>query len=102
MQEMREIPAIVTEKIVIKISNFHTFGGGTSLVMSLANRRTDLHVLNNFSSSIDKASFKKNSMSLGLVVLEEKLFTRTPQSDDIKMSFVNFQKPKKTQCKNHT
>ena len=32
-------------------------------------------------------SFKKNSISLGLVVLEEKLFTRTPtpQSDDIKM-----------------
>ena len=32
-----------------------------------------------------KVSFKKNSMSLGLVVLEEKLFTRTrkPQSDEI-------------------
>ena len=40
MQDMREIPAIVTEKIVIK-RNFHTFGGGTPLVMSLANRRTD-------------------------------------------------------------
>ena len=56
--------------------------------MSLANRRTtDLYALNNFSSSIDKVSFKKNSMSLGLVVLEKKLFTRTrtytPQSDDI-------------------
>ena len=87
MQEMREIPAIVTEKIVIKCWKFHTFGGGTSLVMSLANRRTDLHALNSFSSSIDKVSFKKNSMSLGLVVLEEKLFTctwtRTPQSDAI-------------------
>ena len=34
------------------------------------------HALNNFSSSIDKVSFKKNSMSLGLVVLE-KLPTRT-------------------------
>ena len=48
---------------------------------------SDLHALNNFSSSIDKVSFKKNSMSLGLVVLEEKMFTRThtptPQSDDI-------------------
>ena len=55
--------------------------------MSLANRRTDR--LNNFSSSIDKVSFKKNSMSLGLVVLEKKLFTRTrtPQSDDIKIVF---------------
>ena len=41
MQDMREIPTIVTEKIVIKSWNFHTFGGGTPLVMSLANRRTD-------------------------------------------------------------
>ena len=45
-----------------------------------------MHALNNFSSLIDKVSFKKNSMSLGLVVLEKKLFTRTrtptPQSDD--------------------
>ena len=38
--------------------------------------------LENFSSSIDKVSFKKNSMSLGLVVLE-KLFTRMTQSDNI-------------------
>ena len=62
--------------------------------MSLAtDEQTDLHALNNFSSSIDKVSFKKNSTSLDLVVLEEKLFTRTrtrtrtrtptPQSDDI-------------------
>ena len=41
MQDMREIPAIVTEKIVIKCLNFHTFGGGTPLVMSLANKQTD-------------------------------------------------------------
>ena len=41
MQDMREIPAIVTEKIVIKCCNFHTFVGGTSLVMSQANRQTD-------------------------------------------------------------
>ena len=39
MQDMREIPPIVTEKIVIKCLNFHTFDG--VLVMSLANRRTD-------------------------------------------------------------
>ena len=54
--------------------------------MSLAtDDQTDLHALNKFSSSIDKVSFKKNSMSLGLVVLEEKMLTRspTPQSDDI-------------------
>ena len=28
-----------------------------------------------------KVSFKSNNMSLGLVLLEEKLFTLTPQSD---------------------
>ena len=32
---------------------------------------------------MDKESFKINSMSLGLVVSEEKMFTRTQQSDDI-------------------
>ena len=31
MQDMREIPAIVTEKIVIKCCNFHTFVRDTSL-----------------------------------------------------------------------
>ena len=77
MQDTR-IYAIVNEKIVIKCRNFHTFGGGTSLVMALANRRTDRFAcLEHFSSSIDKISFKKNSMSLGRVVLEKKLFTRT-------------------------
>ena len=61
------------------------------LPCNVSSKQTDLHALNNFSSSIDKVSFKKNSMSLGLVVLEKKLFTRTrmrtptPQSDDIKM-----------------
>ena len=47
--------------------------------------KTDLHALNNFSSSVVKVSLKKNSMSLGLVVLEEEMLTRTPilQSDDI-------------------
>ena len=58
--------------------------------MALADEQTDLHALNTFSSSIDEVSFKKYSMSLGLVVLE-KLFTRTrmstPQSDNIKMLF---------------
>ena len=59
--------------------------------MALGNRQTDLHGFYDLSSSIVNLSFKKNSMSLGLVVLE-KLFmlTRTPQSDaimsaDIKM-----------------
>ena len=44
--------------------------------MALANGRTDRFAcLEQFSTSIDKVSFKKNSMSLGFVVLEEKLFT---------------------------
>ena len=56
--------------------------------MALGNRRTNIFgCLEQFSSSIDKVSFKINSMSLGLVVLEEKLFTQTctqmPQSDAI-------------------
>ena len=47
---------------------------------------SDLHALNNILSSIDNVSFKNNSMSLGLVVLE-KLFMQTgtlmPQLDAI-------------------
>ena len=60
MQDKREIPAIVNEKI-------------------------DLHVLNKFSYLIVKVSFKKPHV----LALEEKLFMRTcistpmPQSDDI-------------------
>ena len=61
---------------------FSHFGGGTSLLTALGNRQTDLHGFCNLSSSIDKVSFKSNSMSLGLVLLE-KLFTWTPQSDAI-------------------
>ena len=49
--------------------------------------QTDLHEFYDLSSSIVKVSFKKNSMSLGLVVLEKKFVTRTqtrtPQSDAI-------------------
>ena len=56
-------------------------GGGTSLVMALGNRRTDkqtdLHEFCDLSSSIVKVSFKKTGTSLGLVVLEKKLFTKT-------------------------
>ena len=89
MQDMREIPAIVTEEYCDKVLKFSHFWWGY-LPYNVSSKQTDLHALNNFSSSIDKVSFKKNSMSLGLVVLEEKLFTRTrlrtptPQSDDIK------------------
>ena len=59
MQHKREIPEIVNKNIVIKFCNFHTLGGGTSLVMALGNRKeTDLHALNNFSTLIVKVSFK--------------------------------------------
>ena len=82
---MREIAAIVTEKIVIKCSNFQTLDGVPHLYwLWRTDEHIDLYALNNFSSSIVKVSFfLKNSMSLGLVVLEEKLFmqTRMPQSD---------------------
>ena len=65
-------------------------GGGTSLVMALGtDEKTDLYEFYDLSSSIVKVSFKTNSTSLGLVVLEKKLFmwmcmqTQTPQSDTI-------------------
>ena len=47
-------------------------------------KHTVLHAFNDLSSSIDKLSFKTNSMSLGLVLME-KLFMQmwTPQSDAI-------------------
>ena len=59
--------------------------GGTSLVMVLANRRTNRSACLE-QSSMEKVSLKKQQLSLGLIVLEEKSFTHTymPQSDDIK------------------
>ena len=58
--------------------------GGNSSNSSRTDGQTDLHGFYNFSSPIDKVSFKSNSISLGLVVLE-KLLTRTlmPQSATI-------------------
>ena len=43
-----------------------------------------LNVSNHFSHSIDKVSFKTNSMSLGFGLLEEKLWTHvpTPQNNE--------------------
>ena len=59
---MREIPAIVNEKIVIKCCNFQTLGGGTSLLMALGNKRADRSAwILDLSSSIDKVSFKKTA-----------------------------------------
>ena len=75
-----------------EVLKFHTLGGGTSLVMALENRQTNRSAcLEQFIILDSLGIFKKNSMSLGLVVLEEKLFTqtctktrtRTPQSDAI-------------------
>ena len=60
-------------------------GGGSSLLMALeTDEQTDLHEFYNLSSSIDMVSFKSNSMSLGFVLLEEKLFMH--MSADIKMA----------------
>ena len=60
VQDMREIPAIVTEKIVKSVKIFLLRVGGTSLIMALAkNEQTDLHALNKFLCQIDKLSFKK-------------------------------------------
>ena len=62
---------------------FSDFGWGY-LSSNGFGEQIDLHGFYDLSSSIDKVSLKKNSMSLGLVVLE-KLFMRTwtPQSDAI-------------------
>ena len=74
---------VAEQHIFTKCCKCNTFEVISDLVHDFMN----FNALNNFSSSIDKVSFKKNSMSLGLVVLEKKLFTRTrtptPQSDDI-------------------
>ena len=72
MQDKREISAIVNEKIVI-VLKFSYFGWGY-LSSNGSSKQTDLHEFYDLSSSIDKVSFKGNSMSLGLVVLEEELF----------------------------
>ena len=60
--------------------------------MALGNKQTDLHALNNFSSSIGKVHFKRNTMSLGLVLPEKKLFTLTwtTQSDAILVFLEDF------------
>ena len=41
MQDLREIPAIVNEKIVIKVLKFSDFEWGASFLMPLGNKRTD-------------------------------------------------------------
>ena len=42
VQHKRQISSIVNEKIMIQCCNFHTLGGGISLVMALGNRSTCL------------------------------------------------------------
>ena len=45
------------------MQDFHRLVGGTSLVMALGNRRTDLHALNNFSPSTFHPLLKKQRVS---------------------------------------
>ena len=60
-----------------KCSKFSHFRWGyLASNSSVEQTETDLHGWNNISSSIDKVSFKSNSISLGLVLLE-KLFAYT-------------------------
>ena len=47
--------------------------GGTSFIMALANRRTNRSACLEQFFFLDKLSFKKKSISLGLVVSEESL-----------------------------
>ena len=62
---------------------FLHFGWGY-LASNGSGEQTDLYEFYDLSSSIDKVSFKSNSMSLGLVLLEEMFTcTQTPQSDAI-------------------
>ena len=73
---------------MLKFSHLGWGGGVTSLVIALANRRTHRSACLEHFFILDRQSiFLKNSMSLGLVVLEEKSFTRTrtptSQSDAI-------------------
>ena len=63
MQDKREIPVIVNDKIVIKCLNFHTLGWGTSLVMAVANRRMNRSACLIFLSSKEKVSFKSRGNS---------------------------------------
>ena len=55
---------------------FSHFGCGY-LICNGSGEQTDLHEFYDLSSSIVKVSFTKNSMSLGVVVLEKKFVTRT-------------------------
>ena len=74
MQDKRQIPFIANEKIVIKCRNVHTLGGGTTPAMTLGHRWKHRSACPE-QSSMDMISFKRHSMSLGLVLLEEKLFS---------------------------
>ena len=65
---MREILEIVNEKTVISVAIFTLWDGVPHLYwLWRTGEQTDLHALNNFSFLTDKVSFKRNSMSLGLL-----------------------------------
>ena len=73
MQDKRQILPIVNEKVVISVEIFTLWVGGTSLLTALGNRRV------NESACLEH--FKTNIMSLGIILLEEKLFMWTDNND---------------------
>ena len=77
MQDKREIPAIVIENCD-KVLKFSHFGWGY-LSSNGSNKQTDLQEFYDLSSSTDKVSFKSNSMSLALVLLQEVVYTDTAE-----------------------
>ena len=61
-----------------KVFKFSHFGWGYFTCNGSGEQTTKRSTcLEQFSSSIDKVSFKRNSMSVNLILLEEKLFTWT-------------------------
>ena len=65
-----------------KFSHFR-WGYLTSNGSGEQDQQTKSACIYDLSSSIDKVSYKSNSMSLGLVLLEEKMFTWTHYGDVI-------------------
>ena len=84
MQEKKEIPSIVNEKIVML--KFSHIGRGYLPFNGSGEQQMDRSewILRFISSLTDKVSFNTNSMSSGIVLLE-KLFmrTQTPQGDSM-------------------
>ena len=80
-------------KDVLKCWNFHTLGGSTSLLTALGNWWPYIYAWIEHVFILDReVSFKRNSMSLDLLLLEKKLFMKTctsiwtPHSDAIMLT----------------